>query len=167
LVSEINFGELKAMSEKLFVSFNSPQCGYMSIGLRTSEHKFTTAMRYKPYDSLTDWLKTLSALIENEGAFTVKWNAEPEEFDFQVERNGEAVSLNVIRYQDHRRLDEAKENVFEFQGTTKDFCLPFWQTLENMRRDIETDEFDKNWRREFPHNEFEALKNLVQKNLVD
>lgn len=149
------------MSEKLFVSFNSPQCGYMSIGLKANGKEFTTAMRHKPYNSLTDWLKTLSALIENEGAFTVKWNAEPEEFDFNVERKGNDVSLNVIRYQDHRRQDEG-ETVFEFQGNVKNFCLSFWETLENMRRDIETDEFDRNWRREFPQKEFEALANTIK-----
>jgi hypothetical protein len=151
------------MREKLFVSFNSPQCGYMSIGLQAGEKEFTTAVRHKPYDSLTDWMKTLSSLIENEGSFTVKWNAEPEEFDFNVTRKDDNVSLNVIRYQDHRRLDEGKETVFEFQGSVKDFCLPFWETLENMRRDIETDEFDKNWRREFPQQEYNQLEKLISK----
>lgn len=151
------------MKEKLFVSFNSPQCGYMSICLRVGdEREFTTAMRYKPYDSLTDWLKTLSSLIENEGAFTVKWNAEPEEFDFKVERRGENVSLNVIRYQDHRRLDDGKAVAFTFEGDRKDFYLAFWKTLEHLRRDIETDEFDKNWRREFPQQEFDRLATLIK-----
>lgn len=133
----------------------------MSIGLRTSDKEFTTTMRYKPYDSLTDWMKTLSALIEDEGAFTVKWNAEPEEFDFNATRKDERVSLNVVRYQDHRRLDEGKGIVFTFEGDLKDFCLAFWKTLENLRRDIETDEFDKNWRREFPQQEFDRLGALV------
>jgi hypothetical protein len=150
------------MTENLFVSFNSPQCGYMSICLRAGdEGGFTTAMRYKPYDSLTDWMKTLSSLIEGEGFFTVKWNAEPEEFDFNVRRKGERVFLNVIRYQDHRRLDDGKANVFACEGDLKDFCLAFWKTLENLRRDIETDEFDKNWRRGFPQQEFDRLRALV------
>lgn len=150
------------MKEKLFVSFNSPQCGYMSIELRDGDREFVTAMRHKPYDSLTDWMKTLSALVEQEGAFTVKWNAEPEEFDFSVRREGDKVWLKVVRYQDHRRLDEGKEIVFEFQGSVKEFCLPFWETLQHMRSDIETDEFDKNWRREFPQKEFDELKDVIQ-----
>lgn len=154
------------MTEKLFVSFNSPQCGYMSICLRAGdEREFTTAMRYKPYDSLTDWMKTLSSLIVGEGAFTVKWNAEPEEFDFNVERKGENVWLNVIRYQDHRRFDASKATIFTFEGDLKEFCLAFWKTLENLRRDIETDEFDKNWRREFPQQEFDRLRALVSERI--
>ena len=150
------------MSEIFFVSFNSPQCGYMSVELRAGDDEFVTAMRHKPYDSLTDWMNALSSLIEGEGAYTVKWNAEPEEFDFNVERKGDEVLLNIVRYQDHRRLDEGKEVVFTFQSGVKDFCTPFWETLEHMHKDIETDEFDKNWRREFPEKEFEALAQKIK-----
>lgn len=150
------------MSENFFVSFNSPQCGYMSVELREGDKEFVTAMRYKPYNSLSDWMNALSSLIESESAFTVKWNAEPEEFDFNVERKGNEILLSIVRYQDHRRLDEGKEIVFAFQSSVKDFCLPFWETLEQMRGDIETDEFDKNWRREFPEKEFEVLANRIK-----
>ena len=74
------------MSEKLEVSFNSPQCGWMSIGFSDGEKEFHTTTAHAPHENaLPELLQILSDLINpdyHEFEKTLKWNRNPEEFDF-------------------------------------------------------------------------------------
>ncbi len=150
------------MNQKLKVSFNSPQSGWMSIGLKAGQESFVTAVSHAPYDSLRDLIQALSALLGGEKNLTVKWNREPEEYDFEWLQNQAGAELTVVRFPDHRRLKSKREVVFSHTATPLDLCLPFWTALRELHRDIEVDEFDKNWRREFPEAEMQAFTKLVR-----
>jgi hypothetical protein len=150
------------MSQKLKVSFNSPQSGFMSIGLKSGKESFVTAVAHAPYDSLRDLIKALSALLGGKKNLTVKWNREPEEYDFELRRSSDDVQLQVVRYPDHRRLKAKSEIVFSHTAATLDICESFWKSLRELHRDIMVDEFDKNWRREFPEAEMQELTRLLR-----
>ncbi|HEY0545802.1 MAG TPA: hypothetical protein VGC91_10530 [Pyrinomonadaceae bacterium] len=146
------------MKPPLRVSFNSPQSGFMSIGLKAGERAFVIAVSHTPYDSLADLIKALTALLEGEKSLTVKWNREPEEYDFELLRDEDQTRLSVTRYPNHRRLKSKSEQVFSHTAATPlDICEPFWRALRELHRDINVDEFDKNWRREFPETEMQEL----------
>jgi hypothetical protein len=144
------------MRQSLTVSFNSPQSGFMSIGLKTNEQSFVAAVSHEPYDSVSDLINALLALLDGAEQVIVKWNQEPEEYDFEMRRSGEDVQLKVIRYQDHRRTEG--EQVFAHTGSIGNVCFSFRVALHGLRRDRRTDEYAKNWRREFPEAEFQQLK---------
>ena len=150
------------MNQKLKVSFNSPQSGWMSIGLKAGQRSFVTAVSHAPYDSLRDLINALSSLVSGAKKTTVKWNREPEEYDFELRRNQTGAELTVVRFPDHRRIKSKREIVFSHQATALELCLTFWKALRELHRDIEVDEFDKNWRREFPEAEMQALTKLVR-----
>jgi hypothetical protein len=147
------------MKLSLRVSFNSPQSGFMSIGLKAGHESFVTAVSHAPYDSLRDLIKALSAMLDGETSETVKWNLEPEEYDFELRRvDNDGVQLSVTRYPNHRRLKSQRAVVFShIAASPQDICEPFWKALRELHRDINVDEFDKNWRREFPEAEMQEL----------
>ncbi|MBV9958082.1 MAG: hypothetical protein JO360_06650 [Acidobacteria bacterium] len=150
------------MDQALRVSFNSPQSGFMSIGLENDQQSFVAAVSHEPYDSVRDLINALLALLDGAERATVKWNQEPEEYDFEFIRTDEQVQLSVIRYTDHHRLAEKREQVFSHTGSVRGLCLSFREVLRRLHLDRRTDEYAKNWRREFPAAEFLQLKRRIK-----
>ena len=142
----------------LAVVFNSPQSGFMSLGLRFRGQEFTTAVACGPYRSLEDLIGALTALARGEeGAAVVRWNCEPDELDFSFESAGDELRFEVFHYATHAREAEMRQRVFAAAGTRAEVCGEFLHALEELRRDREVDVFESNWRREFPEREFAEL----------
>jgi hypothetical protein len=152
------------MDKPLSVSFNSPQSGFMSLSLKAADQSFVTAVACQPYDSLRALIEALTALLEAvpPQRFIVKWNCEPDEMDFQITARGDRVEFRIRHFPDHRRTKGTGRTVFSFQGSKLEFCLSFWRALRSLHRDIETDEFDRNWRRPFPETEMRHLTEAVR-----
>ena len=150
------------MSDKFHVSIESPQSGWVSLSLAAGERRFVCAMSHAPYDSLRELVAGLAAVVAGEGRVTVRWNREPEEYDFCFESAGGEVDFRVVRFRDHRRLPEHSGEVFAFKAAKAEFVLPFWRELRQLRRRSETDVFEQNWRRPFPHEEFRRLNRAVK-----
>ncbi|MEO6392973.1 MAG: hypothetical protein ABIP75_14080 [Pyrinomonadaceae bacterium] len=144
------------MTARLRITFNSPQSGFMSIGLKFGRQRFLAAMSCRPYESLEELMRALTAVMSNAETALVRWNEDPEEFDFVLSAASDECKLEVIRYTSHLRRDGAP--VFTAQGTREQICLPFWETLNAMKQDLVVDEFARNWRRAFPFREFAELE---------
>ena len=151
------------MKQTLRVSFNSPQSGFMSIGLKAGKANFVTAVAHSPYNSLRDLILALSALLSGENNVTVKWNREPEEYDFELQRNGNDAEFNIIRYPNHRRLKRKREIVFSHKAPVVNICESFSGALSELYKDKDVDEFDKNWRREFPDEEMHEFTSRLRR----
>ncbi len=153
------------MENKLEVSFNSPQCGWMSIGFADGAHEFHTTTAYTPHSkALPEILKGLSSLIEahsEKDEFTINWSRNPEAFSLFFKRDGETVFFQVVEYPTFNRLKKESETVFSYQGNVKDFCRSFYETFAQLYDDRETDEFEFNWRQPFPFEEFENFKSKL------
>ncbi|HEY9401690.1 MAG TPA: hypothetical protein VIQ24_03270 [Pyrinomonadaceae bacterium] len=142
------------MSEKLRVSFNSPQCGWMSFELRAGDESVAETVSYTPYDSLVDLINALIKILAGEDTqVMVRWAHNPDELDFVFSAGGDEVRLEVDWYRDHLRAEGAGERLFSFTGSRLEVCRPFWKALRDLRGDVEVDEFARNWRREFPERE--------------
>jgi hypothetical protein len=150
------------MNQPLQVSFNSPQSGFMSMGLQAGRTSFVTAVAHSPYDSLRDLINALTAMLNGENSVMVKWNREPEEYDFELLRNGNDAELNIIRYPNHQRQTKKREVVFSHKATVANICESFWIALNELHSDKDVDEFDKNWRREFPEVEMRELATRIK-----
>jgi hypothetical protein len=150
------------MENKLEVSFNSPQCGFMSIGFDDGAQEFHTTTAHAPHErALPELLLILSALLDVGSAkneYLLHWNREPEEFDFRFVKNGENVRLEIYQYPTETREPSARELVFAHTGRVKDVCQTFAETFNQLYADRETDEFEFNWRQPFPDREFEEFK---------
>ena len=150
------------MARYLEVSFNSPQCGWMSIGFDDGKSEFHTTTAYTPHSTaLNDILRGLTSLLTAnypKDEFVIPWSRNPEEFDLRFKREGQNVQFDLIQYPTHNRVNGQGETVFSFEGDVRDFCRSFYRTFEQLYQEKDTDEFEFNWRQPFPYKEFEEFK---------
>jgi hypothetical protein len=149
-------------NRKLSVSLESPQHGFMSLRLKSGSTEFVAVVSHAPYDSLRDLIEALSAVLDGDCNIAVKWNGEPEEYDFRFASRGSDAALDVIYYPDHRRLSRIGGVLFSFLGTRLEVCLPFWKELRELRTRTVQDEFSRQWRREFPERELNELTKRIK-----
>lgn len=144
------------------VTFNSPQSGFMSLGLRAAGREFATAVSCRPRDSLLDLIAALTRLARGEtSAAVVRWNCEPDELDFRFESGGGRLSLAVVRYATHERDEPSSRTVFEAAGGRAEILCAFRAALEELRADAEVDVFESNWRRKFPARQLDEFGGAV------
>lgn len=151
------------------VSFNSPQCGWMSIGFEDGVNEFHTTTAHAPHESaLPDLMRILTeiggASTGREGApneYVLKWNRDPEEFDFRFVRSGDAVTIEIYQYPTEDRDATERELVYSHTGTVVETLAAFAVTFEQLYEDRDTDEFEFNWRQPFPYDEFSKFKDIV------
>ena len=150
------------MAGKLEVSFNSPQCGWMSIGFDDGVSEFHTTTAHAPHElALPELMRILTALGDagsQQNEFVLKWNRDPEAFDFRFVRDGASLTLEIYQYPTEERDAEERELVFAHNGNVSDVIESFGETFDQLYADRETDEFEFNWRQPFPYSEFEAFK---------
>jgi hypothetical protein len=149
------------MSEKFEVSFNSPQCGWMSVGFSAGGQEFHTTTAAAPHETaLSELLKILTdALGEADFERTLKWNRNPEAFDFVFRKFDKNLSIEIVEYPTEER--EISETVFQHVGDANDICQAFLKTFEQLYSERRDDEFEQNWRQPFPLTEFEEFRNKL------
>jgi hypothetical protein len=153
------------MANKLEVSFNSPQCGWMSIGFDDGLSEFHTTTAHAPHErALPELLQILSDLLDENSTrneYILHWNRRPEEFDFRFMREGENVLLEIYQYPTEERETANRELVYSHQGKIRDVCQTFAETFNQLYEDRDTDEFEFNWRQPFPFAEYEQFRNQL------
>ena len=153
------------MSGKLEVSFNSPQCGWMSVGFEDGMSEFHTTTAHAPHElALPELLRILTALLatdSQQNEHLLKWNRDPEEFDFRFVREGESLLIEIYQYPTDERDSSERELVFSHTGKIGEVCRAFATTFEQLYADRDTDEFESNWRQPFPFIEYERFKFTV------
>ena len=155
------------MSGKLEVSFNSPQCGWMSIGFDDGVTEFHTTTAHAPHaGALPELMRILTELTpasEGPRERLLKWNRDPEEFDFRFVREGEKMLLQIYQYPTDDRSFAERELVFTHLDSAENVCKAFAETFDQLYADRETDEFEFNWRQPFRFAEFEAFKARMER----
>jgi len=151
------------MSGRLEVSFNSPQCGWMSVGFRDAESEFHTTTAHAPHAAaLPELMRILTLLADPstpENEYTLRWNRDPEEFDFHFLRNGSKLTLEIYQYPSEERETAEKQLVFSHVGTVRVVVAAFDETFRQLYEDRDTDEFEFNWRQPFPLAAYKEFKN--------
>ena len=146
----------------LEVSFNSPQCGWMSIGFDDGVSEFHTTTAHAPHASaLPDLMQILAALSDansTQNEYVLKWNRDPEEFDFRFVREGDDLTVEIYQYPTDERDAGDRELVFVHRGPALETIAAFGETFNQLYEDRDTDEFEFNWRQPFPYKEFEEFK---------
>ncbi len=149
------------MPEKFEVSFNSPQCGWMSVGFSAGENEFHTTTAAAPHKTaLSELLDILTeALGEADFQQTLKWNRNPEAFDFVFRKSGERLAIEISEFPTEER--EICETVFTHSGDAKVICEAFYRTFLQLYNERNDDEFEQNWHQPFPLEEFETFRNRL------
>ena len=147
------------------VSFNSPQCGWMSIGFEDGVNEFHTTTAHAPHaTALPDLMRILTELADpssSENEYLLRWNRDPEEFDFRFVRGGADLTIEIYQYPTEDRDATERELVYSHTGTIAETISAFAVTFDQLYEDRDTDEFEFNWRQPFPHKEFEEFKKRI------
>lgn len=150
------------MADKLEVSFNSPQCGWMSIGFSDGVNEFHTTTAHAPHaTALPDLMRILTAIADPDSSweeYTLMWNRDPEEFDFRFARNGDDLTIEIFQYPTDDRDVSERELVYTHTAPTAEVLSAFAETFNQLYDDRDTDEFEFNWRQPFPIKEFEEFR---------
>ena len=154
------------MPNKLEVSFNSPQCGWMSIGFDDGVNEFHTTTAHAPHEkALPELLRILSELLDDSGEnreHVLHWNRDPEEFDFRFVRSGGELLLEIYQFPTEEREATERALVYSHRGKVGDVCASFYETFAQLYQDRDTDEFEFNWRQPFPFEEFVKFESKVK-----
>lgn len=150
------------MPEKFEVSFNSPQCGWMSIGFKDDQNEFHSTTAHAPHKrALSELLHILTRLLDDvDFEETLRWNRDPEEFDFAFRKKGNEAFLEIYQYPTEERLE--KEVVFAHAGSCDEVVEAFFETFIQLYDARETDEFESNWHQPFPLAEFEKFESKLK-----
>ena len=151
------------MSGKLEVSFNSPQCGWMSIGFEDENNEFHTTTAHAPHqNALSELLESLVSLVEkNDFSHTLKWNRNPEEFDFIFARKDGDTKIEIVEYPTEERDSDKSEKVFSHNGNATQIAEAFHETFKQLYEERNIDEFEDNWHQPFPYDEFKKLESVL------
>jgi hypothetical protein len=147
------------------VSFNSPQCGWMSIGFTDGVNEFHTTTAHAPHAAaLPELMRILTNLADPTSPTTehlLKWNRDPEEYDFRFVKNGDNILIEIYQYPTEERDSTERELVYSHTGALKETIDAFAVTFEQLYADRDTDEFEFNWRQPFPFREYEQFKAII------
>jgi hypothetical protein len=148
------------------VSFNSPQCGWMSIGFENGESEFHTTTAHAPHKTaLPELMQILTKVADpasTENEFVLQWNRDPEEFDFRFRKNGPELLIEIYQFPTDERVANERELVYSHKGTVKEVVAAFAETFEQLYKDRDTDEFEFNWRQPFPFREYQEFKDTIE-----
>lgn len=148
----------------LEVSFNSPQCGWMSVGFDDGVTEFHTTTAHAPHaGALAELMNILTHLSRETGPteYVLRWNRDPEEFDFRFVREADKVLMQIYQYPSETRDAAERELVFTHLDTASNVITAFARTFDQLYADRETDEFEFNWRQPFPYREFQEFKSAM------
>jgi hypothetical protein len=152
------------MSSSLEVSFNSPQCGWMSVGFAGGGQEFHTTTAHAPHEfALSELLQILTSLLDASSPrqFLLRWNRDPEAFDLHFSLLDGRVTLEIYQFPTDERETELRESVFSYTGAVREFCRAFAITFEQLYTDRDADEFEFNWRQPFPIDEYRRFESAV------
>ena len=149
------------MAGKLEISFNSPQCGWMSIGFSDGSNEFHTTTAHAPHAfALAELMRILAATLDPaaiQSEYVLKWNRDPEEYDFRFVRGGDTLTLEIYQYPTDERDVAERELVYSYTGDVREISHAFAATFEQLYADRDTDDFEFNWRQPFPYKEYQEL----------
>jgi hypothetical protein len=149
-------------NQRFHISLESPQCGWMALSVTGGEGFVRYGASYTPYDSLGDLLDSVTALLQGQDSIIVKWETEPEQYDWHFQREGEQITLRIIYYPDHRRTRELAREVFVYSLPLIELARDIEAEVRELQERAERDVFESNWRREFPTAELAQLSAALE-----
>jgi len=137
----------------------------MSIGFADGVNEFHTTTAHAPHAAaLPELMQILTQLadpVSPENEYTLKWNRDPEEFDFRFQRNGEKLLVEIYQFPTDERDAGERELVFSHEGTVGVVVGAFAETFGQLYEDRDTDEFEFNWRQPFPLDDYRRFEAVV------
>ena len=153
------------MSQKLKVSFDDPEHGWVGLSLNYAQEAITIIASCILSDSFLDLTNVLHSLLFYQGETTVVWHEEPAETELRFSNLEGLVRLEVYFFPDHRRNDKREEKGLAISGSYEEICIPFWRALRSLQGRFSAEELDARWQRPFPWKEIDVLTSAITEKL--
>lgn len=149
---------------RLRVKFDDPGDGWIGISIQSEGiSSFEQSFSYTPYDSFFELVTAVAMASKGDGEWVAHWNAEPTEYEFELQRIRDEVRLRIQRHADNQRQKGLEETVFAASGDFSGIALPFWRALQDLRSRFSVEELDRRWHRKFPVAELDRLTQSLKK----
>jgi hypothetical protein len=154
------------MKQKLKVSFDNPEHGWVGLTISQGEESLTITASYTPSDSFLDLTNALCNLLCYRGGGVVTWHEEPAETELRFSISRELVELEVYFFSDHRRDFGRGKRELAITGSYEEICMPFWRALRSLQGRFSAEELDARWHRPFPWKEIDILTTAIREKLA-
>src|SRR6266511_221684 len=160
--SVITSQQASMMKQKLTVSFDNPEHGWVGLTISQGEESLKIIASYTPSDSFLDLTNALYNLLYYRVGGAVTWHEEPAETELRFSISQEDVELEVYSFSDHRRDYGRGERELAITGSYEEICVPFWRALRSLQGRFSAEELDARWHRPFPWKEIEILTAAIK-----
>src|SRR5882672_11603490 len=92
------------MKEKLKVSFDDPEHGWVGFRIDYGEEAITIIASYTPSNSFLDLINALHTLLYYPTEETIVWHEASAETELRFSASGNIVRLEVYNFPDYRRI---------------------------------------------------------------
>ena len=150
------------MKQKLKVSFDNPEHGWVGLTISQGEESLKIIASYTPSNSFLDLTNALYNLRCYRVGSVVAWHQEPVETELRFSISGDEVELDVYFFSDHRRDYGRGERVLAITGSYEEICTPFWRALRSLQGRFSVEELDARWHRPFPWKEIDLLTTTIK-----
>jgi len=154
------------MNNKLRLEIDPPEHGWAVVRLNAPGVSLELNASYTPRDSITDLAGAASALQAGLPAEIVSWNTEPIEFDFEFERSGDQIRLEIRKYRDHSRSRRSKggELVAVVESDVETVVNAIWRGLRRLQGHMTGSDFATAWGHDFPTSSVDGMSAKRQTN---
>ena len=143
------------MPDPFRVRFDPPTVGSLPVTLTASGDSLSFIASYTPYDSLSDLVTALIAIVLTDSVdSSVCWNTEPVEYEFRFGTDASDITLHVIHWPNSTRARENSQSVFTVRGSRMEIVLPFWRALRQLESQATT---RWEWQHPFPDRDMHKL----------
>ena len=148
------------MNEKLKVSFDKPDQGWLVIYLNAGEKHLKLPF---PYTSFEFPAELVYALLNFSEGFRSKARCRhnPERYEFEFHPESEPAQVEVIIYPGYKNPDIG-DVIFNYKGSRSEILLAFWLGVRELQARIPPEEYDRGYGREFPVREIKLLAEKIK-----
>ncbi len=151
------------MSIGLRFDIEPPRHGWATVRLMATGFQLEFAASYTPRDSISDLARATVSLLDRVPEQLVTWSAEPVEYDFRFQANGDRTRLEVHEFPDRRRRWRRVEvPLAVVEADTAAVARALWRGLRRLQGAIPTVEFEESWGHPFPTSVVERLGNQLR-----
>ena len=149
------------MQGDLRIEFGRPSNGWIHVRINHAEQELEMDASYVPFDSVKNLAEAVSMMLKGGPEAIVTWNEEPTETEFRFTRNGEQVSLAILRFPNSRRSAGNGKCVMELQASALHICTAIWRALRRLQADLPSAEYKVGWGHRFPEEELEEIGQMI------
>lgn len=157
--------------EKLKVSFNEPEHGWIGLSMICGEQSvFIDAASHT--ESFDELVNALLGCFENKSDIVVAWLLEPAIAELHFTKQGETVTLevtetlNVFDTSTYKVKRVTRELQLSVSGTYAQICLPFWRALQSLEAKYSKHELEVRLQDTFPTERLSKLTAQIRTNRV-